>query len=554
MNKFFISIFLMFFTSVSAWCGYAELKSDLDTYAAPYGRDMRSGSFETPLDIKEKGEKSHRLKSGPDTTKKVKTETTEGIMDGYRGRRGFSNNQERLLTRLSTINEHEKTVLQRKVDTGITDEANDFYRIPPHLTALVARAQIDDRTASALLKKNISPDLLSALVMVRNPAIDGARARVQAEQSSYGQVADLNQVLTRYSAFTEGLINGVGPMRGRQAIGKDFPFPGVTALKGQVVNQSVAAAREALYMAQREAVTGVQKAFWNRVYLARARQVTRETLALFTRLHQVARTLYGSGKTGFQDVARVEVRMHLLRETLDTLLTKQRNADAVILSLVNLSPETILGPAVDTSLVLRRPGLSTLYAAAAAHRQELKRLRAVIGKMERLVEMAETMILPSMSLGFSEFKDAAVMQVGSQAMVPAFPEIRPAATGKGLPVKPWYGTGASWIMEIRKKVEWKKAQLVQMEADTRQMVFKAWGELDRALRNRDIYDGTVVELTATALKVSTREYEAGRLAFTDVVGAYTEWLQSRLALARAESDVGIARAEIARITGKGDIK
>ena len=48
-------------------------------------------------------------------------------------------------------------------------------------------------------------------------------------------------------------------------------------------------------------------------------------------------------------------------------------------------------------------------------------MRAMIGKMERMIEMAETMIYPPYSLSLSLFQDEAIAQVGTMAMKETFP-------------------------------------------------------------------------------------------------------------------------------------
>lgn len=49
----------------------------------------------------------------------------------------------------------------------------------------------------------------------RNPAILSAIANYRAELDGFDQVEGLDAVLSRYSAFTKGVMTGVGPMKGR---------------------------------------------------------------------------------------------------------------------------------------------------------------------------------------------------------------------------------------------------------------------------------------------------------------------------------------------------
>lgn len=541
---------MVIFSPLTGWCNYNTLMSTLDSYTPPpvssaiprvmiHSRTLPGdgGSGDFPVQEKMSGKISFRYKVSPGMTTASRGMDLNGGAD-FMDKKGGP----------SAIN---WGVSPDVYGGKKAEKIKEFFVIPSFLAKKLSGVDRDEKKAVSLVKKEISPGLLSGMTLLRNPGVAQARFLVDAELATHSQVDDLNLVLEQYAGFTKALMNGVGPVKGRSYIDNGFPFPGVTALKGQVVAYSVAAAREGLAMARRDAVTEVQQAFWNLVYLIQARNITRESLVLFKNLHGVADTLYRSGKTGFQDVTRVTVKVHVLEDALLTLREKKRNVQTMILSLVNLPPETLLGSPVAPSLSFNVPKIEILYDRAQKNRQELKQVRAVIGKMERMVEMAETMLLPGFDLGFSRYRDDAVFKVGSLSMGTAFPKEIPASMGKGLPKKPWFGVGSSWLMETRKRLIAKREKLKNMEAQTRKMVRVAWSELDRAVRTSKLYGDTVVGLSATALEVSTREYESGRVSFTDVAGAYSDWLRARLAHARARADIGIYRARLARIIGTG---
>ncbi len=522
-------ILFLFAFPLSGWCNYSLMMSTLENYEPP------SVSRLAPA-VTGNGQKIHGDDASFDPQQKSVSRDTGISLNGPdRG----------------AVQSIDVITLQGVSIPRKSEEKIPFFVMPASLATTLSDVDRDEDKAVFLLKKKISPELLAAMVLLRYPGIARARDLVDAQIASYSQVEDLDLVLAQYAAFTKGLMNGVGSSRGSSSSEMGFPFPGVTALKAQVVAQSVAAAREALTMVERNAVTDVQKAFWDLVYLASAQEITRETLVLFKNLHEVADSLYRSGKTGFQDVTRVTVKIYILEEALLTLEEKEKNIQAVILSLLNLPPKTFLGPLAKVTPSRVVPKIEILYAMAHQNRQELKQLRAVIGKMERMVELAETMILPGFDLGLSRYREAAIVQVGSEAMTPSFAENIPSSMGKGLPKKIWYSTGASWLMETRKRLAAAREGLRGMEADTRKMVRMAWYEMDRAVRRSRLYGEKVVSLSATALDVSTREYESGKIAFADVAGAYSDWLQTRLEHARALSDIGISRAQLARVTGTG---
>ena len=195
------------------------------------------------------------------------------------------------------------------------------------------------------------------------------------------------------------------------------------------------------------------------------------------------------------------------------------------------------------------PKLASLYPLALEKRQELNRMRAMLGKMERMVEMAETMIQPSFSQNYSLFTDEAVVQVGSAAMKPTFATTVSPARGAGLPKNAWFGTQDTYLRETRQKLDALRADLLDAEARTRLMVRMGWFELDRARRELFLYRDRLLELSQTSLDVSTRGYESGNVSFADVIASYTGWLDVNLAGQRRNSDVGVARAELERRVG-----
>lgn len=404
--------------------------------------------------------------------------------------------------------------------------------------------------AARLLKGAFDLRTLEGIVLMRHPGIRAGREQVSARMNAFTQVENLDRILKRYTAFTEALMNGVGPMKGREPVNTIFPFPGITALKGEAVAQSVKMDLSDLAVIQRDAVTAMRKAFWQLIYLERAYTITSETLELFKKLHNVATTLYHAGKTSFQDVIRLTVKLNLLEDNIITIRENRLNTHAAMLALMDLPPDTPVGTPRFQTPSGKIPSLSTLYAMAHENRQELAKIRAKIGKAERMLEMAETMILPDLDAGFSRFNDTAVLQVGTAAVTPSFSSQTSAFNGAGNPVRPWLGSGLPWLEQARKRLLSLRYILQNGEARTRKMVRGAWTELDKASRKTRVYGGAVIELSSNALEVATREYESGHLTFSEVTGSYSEWLDARLSHARAVSDMGISGAELRRIVGR----
>ena len=121
--------------------------------------------------------------------------------------------------------------------------------------------------------------------------------------------------------------------------------------------------------------------------------------------------------------------------------------------------------------------------------------------------------------------------------------------GSWMPKSPWYGIDDPWLRQTRLKIDAMRHELAKAEAATRNMVRNAWFMLDKAIREYALYRERILDLSKSALEVSTSGYESGTVSFADVVGSHATWLSVNLASARKKSDVGIARANLEKVVG-----
>ncbi|MDZ7696407.1 MAG: TolC family protein [Deltaproteobacteria bacterium] len=139
--------------------------------------------------------------------------------------------------------------------------------------------------------------------------------------------------------------------------------------------------------------------------------------------------------------------------------------------------------------------------------------------------------------------------MGSFSSPRAFPVSVQASTGYGLPKMPWYGIEDAYLRETRQRLNALKKELEQEEARTATLVREAWFRLDLAKREESLYRASLLELTRTALDVSTQGYQAGKVSFADVIASYRTWLETDLAAERELSTLGIAWADLENAVG-----
>ena len=139
--------------------------------------------------------------------------------------------------------------------------------------------------------------------------------------------------------------------------------------------------------------------------------------------------------------------------------------------------------------------------------------------------------------------------MGSVATKDGFPVSTRASTGAGLPIMPWYGVQDAYLRQTRQELNALRRELENETAHTSTRVRNAWFRLDLAKREESLYRGSVLDLTRTALEVSTQGYEAGNVSFADVISSYRSWLDTNLAAERELSALGIARAQLQSVVG-----
>jgi outer membrane protein TolC len=286
------------------------------------------------------------------------------------------------------------------------------------------------------------------------------------------------------------------------------------------------------------------------VFTTRSIRVIQETLSAFEGLLDVAASLYRSGRTSYQDVIKVTIRIETLKQDRISLENDAAVIKARLLELMNLPADTRMGPVTAGPLSQTIPEPGVLAAMAREHRQELAALRFQISRLQSMLEMSESMTESRFTLGLSYQEADHVNTAGTGSSQQAFAEKTMAAMKNNRPKTPWYGVDGPWVQQTRQTLAGLKHTLTARENATDRMVADAWAKIDKLRRELDLYQDRILPMTKSALDVSTREYEAGAIAFSQAIGSYTDWLAVKLTIAGKTRDLGIALAALESIVGK----
>jgi outer membrane protein TolC len=429
-------------------------------------------------------------------------------------------------------------------------EAGSSFLVPADdtLRALAGAAE-DPAVAGKALGDGFSLTTLETLTLLRNPMIRTREAETRAAVEIFGQAEQIDAVLRRYASLTATSMADGG------MAAPDFPFPSVLALKGQIVDEEVRAAREKLEAARRDAVTAARTAYWELIYVGQAAEITTRMTDLLENLDRSVASRYEAGKTSFQDLVRIRIEREKAREELKTLAEERKNRAAEIHGLLVLPPEIVVGTPAFREDWAPLPAQGKLETLALARRQELRAADAMVGRMERMLEMVETMTYPGFDLGLSPTSRGVISPPAGSAGMGR--EAGSSGTGTTVaakaPSQSFFAADETYVREIRLRIAALKSERETVRAETLVGVRAAWFASDLARREEALYAAKVLGLSKSALESSLQGYAAGSVGFSDLLESYTGWLGANLAHQRARADIGIARAGLEAAVGVADL-
>jgi len=439
------------------------------------------------------------------------------------------------------------TVSKRNLGKKLARLGRD--RIDPDTYQRMSKLTFNINALEKHISQNIRLEEIKAAALLRNPQIRAAREKVYAQIQTFDQVMNLDNSLRRYNAFTKSINNPVGPLKKKASIKMNFPSPGLSALKGRIVEDQVSVTIEKAAVTVKNVLRDVETVFWDLVFIHQSIGITQETIAAFERLRGGATALYRSGQTSYQDVIKINIKIEELKEDLATLASRKETAAVRMVELLSI-PHVRIKKIEVPVLPARLPRVDQLYRLARENRQELIALRYQIAKVSSMVEMAETMTEARPTLGFSTYEADFVNTAGTGAPRSGFTAKTMPAMKNNRPNQAWYGINEPWLEQTRQTLASLKSTLTAKENATDTMVRKEWFKADKNNREHLLYQQRILPMAKSALDVTTREYEAGSIPFSQAIDSYTYWLKVKLIIAREKSDFAISFAELENITGK----
>ena len=227
--------------------------------------------------------------------------------------------------------------------------------------------------ARAQLAQPIALEFLVALGYEWSPGLKSAREKIRAILEQYPQAVYLENVLRQYNAFTKQLDTKVGPMRHKEMMAMEFPFPDTLALKGQIVTEDVLIAQKEFEIALRDLVTEIKLAYYDYLFVIEATHINEENQKLLQQMIAIAQTKFRVGQGKYSNVIMAQVELSKLANVIITLEQQRETIIARLNTLLNASADLPLGIPIPIEEERVISTLAELYELAVQKRQEIQK-------------------------------------------------------------------------------------------------------------------------------------------------------------------------------------
>jgi cobalt-zinc-cadmium efflux system outer membrane protein len=263
----------------------------------------------------------------------------------------------------------------------------------------------------------------------------------------------------------------------------------------------------------------------------------REARRLLADLQQAALRMYASGEGRQADVLRAQVETARMDDDILAMEAMREGALARLAALLGVADS--LPPLVAPALPESLPARDVLEALALANRPMLEAGAARVRAAESMRRMAGREIWPDLTVGV--IYGNRPMPMGGWEHMASF------MVGFSLPINP--GSRQRQVeAEARAMTRMAAADLDEMRLETKARVGELQASYTRAMRSLRLTRSTLLPALEVSAASALAAYQEGGVDFMTVLDTRMAVTEARQGMARAESEAGIALAELEMLT------
>ncbi len=386
--------------------------------------------------------------------------------------------------------------------------------------------------------------------LAANPGVQATRSSYRASLESVPAASALPDPMLSVGQAIDPVQTRVGPQREVVTISQTLPWFGKLDLRGQIAGQDAAAAQEAYRARQRDVILQVKSAYYNLGYIDAALGIAGEEEALLGHYEELSRARYAAGQGLQQAVIRIQAELTKVQDRQIALQQQRSTLAARLNILMNRSPELAVAAIASPTLPPAAPlDLETLESRGDAERPEIRAADALIGRGERMRDLAHRAGRPDVTVG------ATFINVTGRTDAPGIAQ-PPPDNGRNV----WSLTFGLNMPIRRDKYRAEERRAAEALSAARLSRADAHNEMAFAVRDQVVRLQTLAEQlrlvgevlmpqTDEALRSTEAAYETGEAGVLDLLDSERGRLDVRLIHARDTADYLVALANLERAVG-----
>ena len=445
------------------------------------------------------------------------------------------------------------------------------------MTALLERYPIADKATidelatlstdevTQRLARDIDEQLILVILVARSPRLARAEHAWRAALNRYPQTVYLQDLLTQYQAFTEGMSLGVGQEYQRGMIQMNYSSPGMLTLRGRVVELDIEIAWNE-YLQEGSDVIADAKSILaeiknkNDLISINSRSVSRLSV-----LSGVSLAQYVSGTRSFSDLVRIRTELASRNDSLERIRSMRDGLTGRLASMLNLPTSTSFGNFTRIDADPDLPESEILMAGLVETRPELIGIGLGIEKMDAMIEMALLRADPDRTFGFTYFQGRDVASLSGSGDMDGMDDMNMAGDADSgememddmsfmnSPMIDFRNTGfapdLTWAMEMFDRRDAMTEMLNAKNDMASGMLQMQIERYNRSIESAGVSGGRIIPNAQAALDVVRSGYTTDENNFNDLIMAELSLLMARMDLANFRMEAHLAVAEIEQLIG-----
>ena len=393
----------------------------------------------------------------------------------------------------------------------------------------------------------LSFDELARLALTRNKALQAARESLRQTQARLVQAQVWPNPSIDLSKKSDALFANDGDTGYAVTLAQPVELGGKRSKRARVAELSIAVAQADMADSERQLI-GRLRLLYEETAGAAAR------IDLFERLEQVNNQMISTMNVRLRAGDASQLDSRLLQAQTNQVRAEQLMAQNQLTAAV-LQIRTLAGLSLDEPLLMRRPLVladapeteDVVLTRALQNRPDLKAARLREELAQAGITLAKSQAVPDATAFLRYGQDSIpVLATGSTRRL--FEREKSVEVGVSIPL-PLFNREQGNIAEATSRRLQVRAERENLEATVRQEVVSAFRRYDTAHKTVEILQTGVLQQNQESFRIVQLAYNLGDLRLLDIVNQQRVLIDAETTSVNAQTELGSARAELARVVG-----